>query len=354
MSSKIYLNFSIVLAAALVSACSVKVADVKKPEAPNEPKPKAEEIKVDLHYIGTTGGQPGKIQIRGQAVKLDEKNKPVLDQRISVSQTAGKNKFDVPKNEVSESQKASLSYYYDNTTIDKEKLKDTYINLNCENVEPDQVVGLKEIKPSFVFDHMFVDAKVVFLCKNVRFLSGVNSISITADSVVMDNMSSTIYGSSGDVSILTNKLTLIGKNKLATQGPNQVAHIFEALGIAVEVHEALQGDGTLEVSSTGGTRIDENQSIKVRCEVVSIEAGKEKVYIADLDSVNQGHELNLNFFNIQFSLKPDTAGVFSIYSVQVDNKAKHTQMAMQSPLIGFLSVMSGNPSGTVDIGCRIL
>lgn len=359
MTLKRSLNFALVIISFLGTACSLKLDKAKGPDfrmpevnIPNDNKEIDQMVK---DYMAVLGGEPGKIQIRGQAVQLSANNQMLLDNRITTSQTEGKNNSKVVKTEISDLSKTFLTNIYDNTTTVDAAKSEYYVNLNCDNLDLSLVAGLKELKPVDIAHKFEMTAKMVFLCKDVRFPMGMLSeTSIFADSVVMTDVDTNFYGDLGGISIFANKLTLVGKNRLATKGLNQASMMLSAPEVIIEVHDSLEGSGTLEVSSVGGNRLDAKSPIKVSCEVNSIEAGKQKNYNIDLDDVMQGQQLNLQSFNIDASLSANKDGILNILNVELDDHKLQKQKITQNSEYGILNLSGNSGDAKVSVFCHIL
>ena len=361
MKFKKVFSATLVVASVALSACSVKKdtnKDLDDMLAKLNERTKMPDIdQMLLDYLSVVGGQPGKIQIRGEAVHLSEKNEMVLDDRITILQTPGKSLSKVVSAGIGEKIKTFLTYMYDNTTTAGLAESGKYVNLNCGNLDASVVAGLTELSHQEIENSLIIRAKKIFICSDVTLPFGMTSLS--ADEIIMKDVDTTVYSRAGldGLSMYANKLTLVGKNKITSQGENTSSLlILGAPDVIVEVHDELLGSGTLDINSIGGNKLDAKASLKVNCKINSVESDKKKSKLSiDLDDQMQGQTINFNNFDIITSLIKNSNGLLNTLSVEVDHRhANQKQVTTQTSETGLSKTDAAYGDATVSVSCRLL
>lgn len=197
------------------------------------------------------GGEPGKIDVRGVAVKT-ENDVNSLDSRLLVSQKIGLSETGAANVKISETNRISISSQSESapTTI---STQNTYINFGCK-LSANLVLGLTEVKPEIVIkkdkELISAQAATIFICgeqsadKVIFFMK--------ADEIILKNVSMKIKNFTGVVSIAAYKLQLFGKNSITTEGLAIGTSFFTSPPILLDVKQSLSGTGQLSLTTAGG------------------------------------------------------------------------------------------------------
>ncbi|QLY24927.1 hypothetical protein [Bdellovibrio sp. KM01] len=235
-----------------MSACSYK--------SPTEDLDKAiAKSQRDLDAILYGGGQPGKINVSGVAVK-DESGYMLLDKRINISQTGGMGARGVGVAVVGEKNKPVFSPNVKEKSAQLASAhagltSEGYINLGCENLTAEDVQGLEEkIVDMSTSTYGFFAAKKVFICGEQN-KSGL-SLSIIAEQLVLKDIRMTLVGLAGSISIETQKLELVGSNLIGTTALSSEGFGMDAPDIDLAVEKELSGSGNLSLISIGGAVVE--------------------------------------------------------------------------------------------------
>jgi hypothetical protein len=260
MDYKIILNISLIVTMTLMSACSVKTdtkttTDVTKKIEEDNKRNQDDIDNILNNPLFMAGGQPGKISVFG-IVALEEADKIVLDERISVSQVPGKSSSDIVTTQISKDNMAVISTKFNTKSLEKLSADKTFVNLNCKQLDSSLVDGLTEVSSKPLSDGIFViSANTIVICKDLQFQSLTNSFS--ADHLVLVDVDSSLVGSNGgSISMNANKLTVVGKNKISTKGSDASGIMtLSAASIDLKVSKEIDGDGSLQLFSEGGNNI---------------------------------------------------------------------------------------------------
>jgi hypothetical protein len=198
------------------------------------------------------GGQPGKISVNGVAVS-HEGSHTLLDRRIKVTQTAGesdKTKH-APLATIAATALPSFSEKKDSSLQSLAQDK-TYVAFGCNQVlDAHLTEGLQKKEVSQLTEHATaISAHTVFLCGRVKWNNPWTTIS--AHELVLVGATALMKGSTGQLSLLTEHLVLVGKNKIQTLGLNAAREVPAAPSLELTVLSAIDGEGSLELSSVGG------------------------------------------------------------------------------------------------------
>lgn len=243
-----------------LAACSVKTDRKTTDEVIKKIKEDIKKNQEDLDdYLNDlfvlTGGQPGKISVSGVVVQ-ETADKVILDTRISISQTPGKNSSNLITTQISKDNEAVLSVKFDSGNLETLSTDQTFVKLNCLQVDSNLVEGLTEAPSKPISDgFLTISANTLVLCKDVQLQSQLNSFS--ADHLILIDVDASLLGSQGgSISMRANKLTLIGKNSFATRGTDASGIMaFSAASIDLGVSKDIDGIGSLHLSSTGGNNL---------------------------------------------------------------------------------------------------
>lgn len=196
------------------------------------------------------GGQPGNITLNGAIVADNDK----LDSRVSVSHTAGLNYKDQREHITTKDLLILNSLEKDKNqtrTVDLKSLEQsrTYLNLGCQLTES-ETAGLKEVEPYLVEnDIILASASRIFVCGSVK-LNSIIPISLWASEIMLKNADFTKIG--GSLSLNTNTLVLIEKNKITTSSKDELSFVRSAGDMQIFVGTEIYGDGELNLNSRGG------------------------------------------------------------------------------------------------------
>ncbi|MNJ98509.1 hypothetical protein D3C87_162750 [compost metagenome] len=263
MKKKLLLGASLLLTTFTMTAClsdpnpGTKALDKVKRDNEQRQQELNKELETLLNNpLLLSGGQPGKISVSGIVVK-QEGEKTLLDERITVTQVPGKSGHSSLTTNIKPANKAALTPELDAKELGNISEGKTFINVNCNQLDPSLVEGLTEANPDHVTkDFLVIAANTVVLCKDVSFTTAMTTIS--ADHLVLIDVDSTLDGRSlGFLKFKANKLTLIGKNKITTKGKDSTSPFIdgESASLSLDVAKEIQGEGTLELTTLGGNYI---------------------------------------------------------------------------------------------------
>ena len=240
--------------ALLTAGCTVKSADDIKKEN-NESLKKTQQTMDELTNFLYTGGQPGKITVKGIVVKKVA-DKTELDERISITQTGGKGKNSVSQTVIAEKNKAEMTETATPKVLEKIEDLKTYINLGCTGIPAAETAGLTEDPVNLQAENVLsLTAKKVFICQAQKLPQ--SFVSISADELILIDASLEVNTFVGSLSASTNKLTIEGKNTLKTTGVDTSSAVLQAPSLDLVVKSEIHGEGTLALQSNGGNCVQE-------------------------------------------------------------------------------------------------
>lgn len=232
-----------------LSSCGVKNTEYVPPD-----------IKVDQKYQDLlqslkAGGQPGEIGINGAAVNVDG----TLDQRISVEQTAGESS---EKTKISEKNLPKFNSDLKRKDDYKPTKFEKYLNVGCDLKDDSRITGMVELKNKpnefGVTDTFGAAASMVdkiFICGKVEVNETVTVLN--ANEVILDNAELLMWKPLGSITIITDMLSVEGKNLVSTKGiSDSTASLLPAPSIFLNVFEKLVGAGSLKIHSAGGNYVE--------------------------------------------------------------------------------------------------
>lgn len=253
MNSSNKLTNKLILIAAVVglSACTKKI-EYTPPELNFEIK--YGDILKDAMKGMEAGGQPGVISLNGVVVKSDG----TPDNRISLEQTVGKS---VEKTEILPASLPHLNANFRRKEGDKPSKLDTYLNVGCHLEGDSRIEGMKESKnkqdinkdiPLFGAAAMMVDK--VFICGKVDVTERI--VLIYANEVYLDNVLLTMYNNTGSFTVISDILSVEGKNLISTSGvSDSMASLLSGPSITLDIFERFVGSGDLKLKSAGGDNV---------------------------------------------------------------------------------------------------
>lgn len=218
------------------------------------------DIKVDQKYQDLlqslkAGGQPGEITINGAAVNIDG----TLDQRISVEQTAGES---TEKTKISEKNLPKFNSDLKRKDDYKPTKFEKYLNVGCDLKDDSRIAGMVELKnkpnefgltDTFGAAASMVDK--IFICGKVEVNETVTILN--ANEVILDNAELSMWKPLGSITIITDVLSVEGKNLVSTKGiSDSTASLLPAPSIFLNVFEKLVGAGSLKIQSAGGNYVE--------------------------------------------------------------------------------------------------
>lgn len=240
-----------------ISSCNYKnpadETNRKMDEIVEKHRKENEEILKNLEIAFSGGGQPGLITVTGVVVSVDSS----LNSRISTSALAGVGKDGkiavvadqnkpVYKNEVSSER--SIDFSSDKTIVSfgcDEKLIADYAKNNDLEV--------KKILPTTDTEVVIISANTLYLCKDLAELPLQPNKIISSDHLMLEGVDYTLVGNIGSLNFTTNRLTLLGENKITTRGRATSMIVLSASAINLRVFEEFtpQDDGKLLLTSIG-------------------------------------------------------------------------------------------------------
>lgn len=246
----------IALSSLMMTACNVKSPDKIKDETDAIIK-KSQQDMDELTSPLYRGGQPGKITIKGIIVKKDGDN-TVLDERIKLEQIGGKGNHDVSQTLVSDKNKAVLSDSTDAKATSKLADSKKYINLGCTNLSTEEIDGLEEDSNKALTESVLIlSAKKIFICGAQEISQ--STVNLAADQLILKDASLKVKSTLGSLTLSAEKIELVGANTIATIGLDSTINVMEAPTIDLTVNSEISGEGTLQVTSTGGNCIEEKK-----------------------------------------------------------------------------------------------
>jgi hypothetical protein len=202
------------------------------------------------------GGQPGQISVKG--IVVDKSNdKTQLDTRIKISQSLGTSyRSDLKMKIASSNQSTRESLVAESDSKLTRTLTDdkTYVALGCSDVDPTLIAGLRKADiQALTKDVASVSANTVILCGKANITY--QFITIAAHNLILMNADISAKNTVGALSLIADNLTVVGKNKIQTQGQDAKAMVLPAPSLELNVLKAIDGEGTLELNYVGGNCI---------------------------------------------------------------------------------------------------
>jgi len=199
------------------------------------------------------GGQPGKIFVKGILV-ADSENKAQLDNRIQVSQTVGtsyKTALKMNPSAIDKNAQALLTPTADSLLTENLAQDKTYVALGCSSVDPSLISGLsKKSVEALSGSVAAISANTVIFCgkTDIKY----SSMTVAAHHLILINAEISAKNAVGALSLIADHLVVIGKNKIQTQGLDANVSVLPAPALELSVLTAIDGEGSLKLSSVGG------------------------------------------------------------------------------------------------------
>ena len=203
----------------------------------------------------TTGGQPGLIKASGALVIDDSKtdSRVTIQVKTGVSQDGSQpqliNKFKPKLN-------SAIEPKFDMTKLSQLK---TLISIGCNDkvalffanqngLEVQTIAELNEKTESPL------QASLILMCKNIDSSKAPN-ISLVADQIIFSNLDLKLTGMVGQISIIANKLSLLGSNSIKSKGLDSDMVVTLAPSIDINIINEISSDktGNLIILSTGAS-----------------------------------------------------------------------------------------------------
>lgn len=251
----------LLLALSWLTACNV--VDANSRETTNQRfdreqrELKAQKTKSDeLLSAQYAGGQPGSISVKG--IVVDKSNgKTQLDARIKISQSRGASYRSDLKIKIAtddQSSRESLVTEVDSKLTNHLADDQTYVALGCSDVDPTLIHGLgkKNIEP-LTKDVASVSANTVILCGKAHITY--QFMTIAAHNLILMNAEISAKNNVGALTLIADNLLVVGRNKVQTQGSDAKSMVLPAPSLELNVLQAIDGDGILELNSVGGNCI---------------------------------------------------------------------------------------------------
>lgn len=202
------------------------------------------------------GGQPGKITVSGAIVKDSQ-----LDARITVVANTGTGKDGVQA-EILEA--AKPIFLEKNEKLDLSKIADAknLIGIGCEGSYLNELAQERdlELQPApaeVTSDVMIVQAKMVVLCGSLESLKKYQFLTVSADELILSLVNYDLFGTIGSVILNSNKLVLVGENKLVVQQMSLATNYVALSSIELNVLKEISSEkgGKILLMSQGSNSI---------------------------------------------------------------------------------------------------
>lgn len=237
-----------------LTSCIKNPADInkdfdKKLEEDNKNR-QAELEQLTLSF--SQGGQPGLITISGIIVDGNSKT----DVRISVNAVSGKSK-DGTTPAVGNTFKPVLSSTIEKLDLSKQSEDKTLLAVGCDEKIVAEMAKERSLdiqvfkKPENTV--LAVSAKTILLCGDLKDFHPYQFTQVDADELILSNLNFIHIGMLGGLTFNTNKLLLIGSNKIESNGIDLsfTASMTPTLDLRVAKEISSTDDGKLLLSSTG-------------------------------------------------------------------------------------------------------
>ncbi|MBC7740860.1 MAG: hypothetical protein H7061_01595 [Bdellovibrionaceae bacterium] len=205
--------------------------------------PKAAEVVTNENE----GGQPGKVTVGGAAV-------PLLQKRIMIELNGGNGINGSPAPLKKSSTPEIMAQVSPTTDLNEQSHANSLLAIGCAATEVQEYAQNNNLKiekvPDTVDDTLTLRSNTVMFCGKTTF--NVSQLVVQSHHVIMTKATLALYGIYGGIEILTNSLTMNGKNKIETKGIKLTVSSVQAPDITLIVYnEISETDGTLVLRSTG-------------------------------------------------------------------------------------------------------
>lgn len=225
----------------------------------DEDRKKNQETLNQLQKSLEQGGQPGSIRISGIVVKDDSQT----DVRITVITKGGLGK-DGTEATVIENKKPSLFSKSEsiNSRQDQEK---SLIAIGCDeklvsDYAKERSLEVQKMPEPLFKDRMTLYAKTLVLCGRLDELK-YQYITLNSDELILNDVAYTKVGMMGWINLNTNKLLLLGSNKIEAKGLDSSPALSLTPSISLNVVKEISSDesGKLLLKSTGSNYKEESK-----------------------------------------------------------------------------------------------
>ncbi len=208
-------------------------------------------------------GKAGTISINDVLLKSNDSNKPILDDRIITISADGKalNATTAPTPTSNQFKVGAAPDEKVLHAVQTLSNATTFLNLGCD-VEKDLPTATKtwkEVKAGTAdgkisTEALNISANSVFICGDQKINSLM--VNLSADNLIFLRENSSLSLAEGNLatfSIIANKITLKGENKIAIKAKDAVS--FNDLSYSLNIYSIspLEGTGKLTLSATGGS-----------------------------------------------------------------------------------------------------
>lgn len=202
------------------------------------------------------GGQPGLIKISGVIVKDNSE----ADIRISILSSAGIGKNGVQA-KVDQKSQPVLSSTVEKIDLSEVSQKTNLVSLGCDkqyasDLAKERNLEVQNTLESLTKDVLSISAKTVVLCGNLESIQ-YPFLLIDSDELILNKVDySVIITSPGSISLNTNKITLLGDNKITTKSVDtSTPGLGTVSSLTLNVLNEIQSneDGKLQLISTGSS-----------------------------------------------------------------------------------------------------
>ena len=216
----------------------------------------------DFQDMGPQGGQPGSITLAGPLVRVENEKSKLISQ-IQVSQVGGKNRLGQLASVKSEN-RIQLHPQLKLPRLDGVENRSDYLALGCDSSLPVVASLTRGLTPVVINleakDSVEVKAKLVIFCGKINLPQAFVSV-ITGNLVLLDTTYDVgHFNGVGFLSLLTQNLTLSGKNKISARGLDAAGAIADGPTLLLAVQKEFSGKGTLELRTIGGNRLQSGKS----------------------------------------------------------------------------------------------
>jgi hypothetical protein len=255
---------SLILSASLLVACNPKSTDddykerlrqqLEETEKSNKDAIEQAKYQADvIANLSKQGGQPGTIYLSSALATTSAEEVIETDSRLRILQHPGIG-FDGKPAAINFKEAVKIQTEADpaRASVSEVSQKRTYINVDCENLDPSEYEGLMQVKMKAHKSFLEAVATKVFICgKRAIYF---NLAFVNAQEIILKNVDREMKSGSVMLNMQAQTLTLVGANRLATAGTKSKSPtFFRGPSISLEILEGLSGTGSLLLETTGAS-----------------------------------------------------------------------------------------------------
>lgn len=256
--------FSILFAGVVgLSGCNVKNPDDINKDLEKklvEDKKKNDDLIDTLKKSMEKGGQPGKVKVSGIIVKDSSKT----DVRITIVAKGGVGK-DGTEAKIGNDYQPVLSGTNEKVDLSKITEQKNLVAVGCDEKAVNEFAKERQLEIQNLLapttkDVMIVTAKTIVLCGKLETLK-YQYLTVQADELILDSVDFTQIGLIGSSTFNSNKLVLMGSNKITTKGINSSMTLALTPSLEFNALKEISSndDGKLLIMSAGSDYVAETK-----------------------------------------------------------------------------------------------